>query len=129
MKKTYVIAMIGILLVGLVSAGIGLRAISQSREIDKELRDHLLTKTNETEISPTVDIDKSGDSCKWSAKQVGIIESYDNPFNCSGMSDPEIEEHVADVVQNILEQYANSSLNRQQYADLSDGNVEIRQRR
>ena len=64
--------------IGIVSAGIGIGAIAESRDMDKAERDMLLSKTDAGEINPIIEIKCSDDYCIWSASQSGIINSKDN---------------------------------------------------
>lgn len=124
-KRKILIPLMAIILIGIVSAGIGLNAMEKSRGIDKVLRDELLSQTDAIEINPAIDIKQLGDSCKYSAVQKDIINSYDNVFNCSGMSNDEIQNYIADEVLIRLENYANVSIQRESYEDWGTGTVEI----
>ncbi len=144
MKKISLMIIIGILIVGIVSAGVGL-SISKSRDMDKIYRDELLTMTNAGEINPVVDIQCSDNYCLWSAEQQGIISSFSNRidrFYCSNynftegsclgytaFTDEEIQDIVADKVLSRLETFANASLSKEDYADWGSGNVGINEKK
>ena len=86
-KQTLSSIFVILLVVGIVSAGIGISAIAESRDIDKAERDILLTKTDAGEINPEVTIKCSDDYCIWSASQKDIINSKDNKISRSYCSE------------------------------------------
>lgn len=132
MKKLYLTILVGILVLGLVSAGLGIGIfINENREISEELRNELLSQTDAVEINPTVNIKCSDNYCLWSANQTNIINSHNNKFSRNDMTDAEIQDYVADEVTKILEDYANVSIKRKAdvVEDWGTGNVEITQRR
>ncbi len=144
MKKTILIIMLALLLIGIISAGIGIGALNEQRALDKIQRDILLTKTDTGEINPNVEIKCSDNYCIYNVIQEGIINSFDNQIprtycseynetsgECliiSYYTDEEIENMVADNVLSKLENYANAEISREDYEAWETGNVEIIQK-
>ena len=83
MKKLYLTILLSVLLIGIVSAGIGLGAYDKSRGISKGYRDELLSQTDADKINVSIDIKCNNESCLWNAYQEGIISSRDNKIDKS----------------------------------------------
>ena len=156
MKKIYLTIILSILIIGIVSAGIGIGAYNETRELSKVYRNELLSQTDANEINVNVSIECNDDYCLWSAYQQGIISSRDNKIDKSYCSkyetledfgdgedlrgecisysdytDAEIQDMVADGVQARLENYANASIERKAdaYEDWGTGNLEITEKK
>ncbi len=145
MKKTILIIMLALLLIGIVTAGIGISGLNKQRSLEKEQRDILLSKTDLGEINPNVEVRCLNNYCLWSASQEGIISSESNSIqrywmNCTffnetireceieeriDYTDDEIQDIVADAVLNKLKNYADAEISREIYEDLITGNIEI----
>ena len=156
MKKLYLTILLSVLLIGIVSAGIGLGAYDKSRGISKGYRDELLSQTDADKINVSIDIKCNNEYCLWNAYQEGIISSRDNKIDksycneyesledfgdgedlkgkCisySDYTDAEIQDIVADAVQVRLENYANTSIKRKAdaYEDWGTGNLDITEKK
>ena len=134
-----------LLVVSIVSAGIGIGAIAESRDMDKAERDMLLSKTDAGEINPIIEIKCSDDYCIWSAVQKDIINSKDNKIqkyymeclefdeelgectneNRVDYTDTEIKDKVADAVASKLSNYAKAEISRDNYEDWGTGTLTI----
>ena len=143
MKRKILVPLMAILVIGIVSAGIGLDALDKTRTLEKAQRDMLLSKTEEATINPDVEITYNGEYYLWSAVQEGVINSHHNRMEkdyCSetnetsgecitytDYTDAEIQDMVADAVQAKLSNYANAEISRANnpQADWGTGNVEI----
>ena len=129
MKRKIISSFFAILfIIGIVSAGIGIDAMSKSTDMDKVERDMLLSKTDEGKIEPAIDIKCTDEYCLWSAFQSGIINSRDNKMSRSYCSetneksedcikttyydDDEIQVIIADAVTSRLSNYAQVEISR-----------------
>ena len=131
MKKLILILIIcSIIIVG-VTADVIVSNMTGTTTMDKQLRDFLLTKVSTgqaKEIKPNITIECSGNICKWSAVQNGIIQSKDNVFSKGSMTTLEIEAYVSDIVTQRLSDYASGDMNKGSYIKVSEGTVIINQK-
>lgn len=135
MKKLILALIIcSIILTAVVTADI-VSTMTKQTQMDKQLRDYLLTKVTATldaqgkpfpkEIKPAITIECLDTTCKYSAVQEGIINSYDNVFDKGNMTTAEIETYVSDIVTQRLSDYASGDMNKQNYTKVSEGTIEI----
>ena len=135
MKKLILILIIcSIIIVG-VTADVIVSNMTGTTTMDKQLRDFLLTKVSASldaqgkplpkEIKPAITIECLGNSCKYSAVQEGIIQSYDNVFDKGNMTTTEMETYVSNIVTQRLSAYASGDMNKQNYTKVSEGSLTI----
>lgn len=126
MKKITMI-FIGILLIGIVTAGIGISLLdlTQTKTISSDARNAILNKHNITAINPNITIQKDGNNCLWSAKQDGVINVLETWFDCTGMTDNEMKSYVGNEVSTFLENYGEQINIRDNYTDWGEGVIRI----
>jgi len=151
MNKKILISIIGILLIATILASeITINNFTKDKIINKDIRDYLLTKTNEDKISLDIEISCSKDSCLWSAKQKGIIDSKDNFIKkdysyCSKykkedgynicvekkikhFNNEEMEDLINDLITKRINDYAEKEMNKEIYVKSSIGNLELKEK-
>lgn len=123
--KKYVFLILGaILIIGSVTAGV-LDVISNVGETDtlnKEDRDTLLAKSGASKINVSIELncetDGYPDNCLWSAKQDGLINSFNNNLprwkdNETAYTTEELIAQVQAKIKTRLENYADAVRQRE----------------